>query len=127
MPERWHPRLLTEEELLRFMSKITIVRHNRWLCWEWQGKRDRYGYGRFWMDGQWRSAHRIAYVCLRVFVTLPSGKSRRRMIPAQLPDADHRCVNSSCVRPSHLKAVTNAENQKLRGERAREYRARRYV
>jgi hypothetical protein len=115
----WEPRLLTEEEFQRFIRYIEPVRHGRFVCWKWTGKVDRFGYGRFWLDGQWRSAHRIAYVAIRARGATPTRRVRRRFIPADLSDVDHGCVHSSCVRAKHLKPETAATNQALRAMRSR--------
>ncbi|WP_263730003.1 hypothetical protein [Cellulomonas sp. SG140] len=107
-------RLLDEGALARFRSYVTITRRNGWSCWEWTGKRDHMGYGRFWLDGAWRQAHRVAFVALQAEASSPMPRMRRRTIPADLPQLDHRCVNAACVRPSHLQPVTGAHNHRLR-------------
>lgn len=68
-------------------------------CYEWRGRRDRNGYGKFKM--QW--AHRVAY-------ELAKGP-----IPDRL-HIDHLCRHRWCVRPTHLEAVPRQINA---------YRARR--
>lgn len=57
-------------------------------CWEWTGKRNREGYGRW--GGKF--AHRVSY---EVF---------KGPIPAGF-HVDHLCFNPPCVRPDHLQAV----------------------
>ncbi len=72
-------------------------------CWPWAGTIDkRGGYGQMGIRGKIHKAHRVSY---RLFV----GR-----IPAGLT-IDHLCRVRSCVNPSHLEAVTNAENVR-RGE-----------
>jgi|ERR1035437_803322 hypothetical protein len=78
-------------------------------CWIWTGSRQRYGYGSFGVHDDthktgWRRvlAHRFAYELLV------------GAIPKELPDIDHLCRVSSCVRPFHLEPVTHRENG-LRG------------
>jgi hypothetical protein len=67
-------------------------------CWEWTGSTFKGGYGHFWLDGKHVGAHKQAY--LWEYGEIPEGF-----------DVDHfECDNTSCVRPSHLKAVTHAKN-----------------
>ena len=66
-------------------------------CWEWTAQRDRYGYGKFFLDGATRGAHRVAY---ELFVG---------PVPTSL-QVDHLCRNHGCVNPDHLEAVTQIEN-----------------
>lgn len=74
-------------------------------CWEWLGRRDVAGYGKFDPPaelGMSTVAHRIAFV-------LTKGEP-----PAGL-HLDHLCRNRGCVNPDHLEPVTEAVNL-LRGE-----------
>lgn len=66
-------------------------------CWLYTGALTEAGYGRFKLDGEWRAAHRIAF--------LDAGEN--------IPDGfklDHLCRVHNCLRPSHLEAVTHAVN-----------------
>lgn len=67
-------------------------------CWNWQGSRDRKGYGRFGITArETRFAHRWAY----------------QQLIGEIPDGlvlDHLCRNPSCVNPWHLQPVTIAVN-----------------
>lgn len=65
-------------------------------CWVWTAATiEEYGY--FWLDGDNVRAHRV------------SCEWERGPIPEGLV-VDHLCRNHSCVRPSHLEAVTEQEN-----------------
>ena len=84
----------------RVLSKVIVTPSE---CWEWQGQRDKAGYGRVSVgsriDGTKRiaSAHRTAY---EAFVgPVPDGL-----------ELDHLCRNRGCVNPAHLEPVTRLEN-----------------
>ena len=75
-------------------------------CWEWNGDRDKSGYGRFWFRGKGWRCHRLAW-------TISHGP-----IPARLCVL-HRCDNPPCINPSHLFIGTLLDNNrdKVRKER----------
>lgn len=77
----------------RFWSRVN--RTSR--CWLWTGGRTDQGYGEVLVEGQKRRAHRVAFVL--------SGKR----LPAR-KDIRHTCDVRLCVRPSHLKRATQAQN-----------------
>lgn len=90
-----------------------VVQVGHWRCWEWHGKRDHRGYGRFWLNGQYRPAHRVLYE----YINPRTMRLRRRRleIPETAPHLDHRCNNRACLR--HTRPVTPKANHQARVER----------
>lgn len=84
----------------RFWAKVDKTEG----CWLWTGSLLHNGYGSFGVDGQCRRAHRFAY-------ELTVGP-----IPEGL-HVDHTCRNRNCVRPDHMRLVTNKQNQENRSRR----------
>lgn len=76
-------------------------------CWEWQRGRGTCGYGRFWLNGKTRNAHRVAW----------------ELTYGDLPDEMcvlHSCDNRSCVNPSHLFLGTQEDNTRDRHQKGRD-------
>ena len=67
-------------------------------CWLWQGRRDRWGYGRITVSHRRWSVHRLA---AHLYLGLDPGSDLHVL---------HRCHNPPCFRPDHLYLGTNAEN-----------------
>jgi DNA-binding XRE family transcriptional regulator len=79
----------------RFNSKIKVVVDS---CHTWQGSHFKVtGYGAFWLKGQNRGAHRIAWEIVK-------GK-----IPRGL-HLCHSCDNRGCVNPEHMFLGSHQDN-----------------
>lgn len=70
-------------------------------CWEWQGFRDKHGYG--YMSYQCKNHKAARYAYSHFVGPITEGLH-----------LDHLCRNTCCVNPSHLEPVTPRENT-LRG------------
>lgn len=73
-------------------------------CWPWTKKKDRKGYGRFYIGivngvRKWTGAHQVAFA-------LANGP-----IPPSM-EIDHTCCNPLCCNARHMEIVTHAENMK---------------
>jgi len=84
---------LTTEE--RFWEKVAKIGEDE--CWNWLAGKDKDGYGFFTIKRTKVRAHRYSYeLCVA------------EIAPELV--IDHICRNPSCVNPSHLRPMTNAEN-----------------
>lgn len=78
-------------------------RFNMWVtpttlkkCWEWEGSRTNWNYGRIRVGGQSTGAHRVAFI-------LAGGS-------LEFPSILHKCDNPPCCNYSHLFQGTNGDN-----------------
>ncbi|UYL88350.1 HNH endonuclease [Arthrobacter phage EvePickles] len=94
-PKRMGYKGVTTEE--RFWSKVTKTE----FCWEWTGTKLDSGYGVLTIHPKMFKAHRLAYMWAKGHI--PDGLQ-----------VDHICHNPACVRPAHLRLVTNKQNQENR-------------
>lgn len=99
-------------EYIRFKGYVDVVHQpgTNWICYEWLGKKDHRGYGRFWYRGQWRQAHRIGWMWI-------SRRGNLRWTPFEIEEGmqlNHKCCNRACVRKEHLEVVTPKKNHEYR-------------
>ena len=87
---------LRSSDIIRFWGKVERFRPAT-DCWEWQGKRDKDGYGVFYIRSR-------EYVASRVAFTL----AHRPLRPGEL--VCHECDNPPCCNPAHLRADTPSAN-----------------
>lgn len=78
----------------RFLSKIKINPITN--CWEWQGNKNKQGYGFFTSNSKAVTAHRYAYRYYKGEITLRS--------------VCHHCDNPTCCNPDHLFLGTQSDN-----------------
>lgn len=92
----------TTVEVSKFMSKVDTSGD----CWVWTGVKNPHGYGRGYdcdtMKTQY--AHRISF---EIFY----GEKPEEIL--------HECDNTSCVKPTHLRAGTHVENMRDMAAKAR--------
>lgn len=80
----------------RFWAKVDVGD----TCWLWTGAKSKGGYGQIRIAGTLQYAHRL-------MVTIVEADPGSNQV-------DHICHNRSCVRPSHLRIVTDKQNNENR-------------
>lgn len=85
----------TEQRFFEKVNKTSVG------CWIWIGAtvpcRDGFVYGKFWLGGRMKMAHRASWELFRG--DIPVGLT-----------IDHLCRVTLCVNPEHLEPVTQKEN-----------------
>lgn len=89
------PIIITDEDKLRFASKLIKRGNNE--CWGWNGAKFKYGYGAFKVRGVMYKAHRISWF-------LATGIDPVKNVIC------HTCDNPSCSNPKHLFSGTHMDN-----------------
>lgn len=99
-------------------------------CWQWNKVQDdEDGYGRIWVDGRKRPAHRYSYEL--AFGPIPDGVHIDHIChDPQSCAGGTTCPHRACVNPAHLSVSSHADNcrrgvlAKLNMEKARDIRRR---
>ena len=97
------------------VGNVYVVQVGHFRCWQWNATKDHRGYGRFWLNGRYRPAHRIMWQYIserRMLLRIVA-----RVFSEVKPELDHRCNNRACIRPSHLQPTNHKGNHQLRAER----------
>ncbi len=100
---------ISKHDYVRFWSLVDVRGEDE--CWEWRGNIFvKTGYGRFYVGGKGRRAHRVA-------LSLALGRELDGL-------ALHSCDNPPCVNPRHLREGTHKDNAEDMISRDRQARMR---
>jgi len=90
--------------LPRLAARLTMPTPDS--CWEWQGYRSPFGYGRIRVGARKELAHRVAFAA-----------ANGHPAPGML--IRHKCDNPPCCNPAHLETGTHADNAQDKVARGR--------
>ena len=91
--------LIKREPIIsKILRKIIVNNH----CWEYSGKKNNKGYGRFLLNNQDKYVHIYMYETIHNEIITDNKVIR------------HLCNNSKCCNPFHLRKGTQAENMQDR-------------
>lgn len=80
------------------LTRYRVVRHGKWVCWEYQGPLYPNGYGKLSRkEHGTRLAHRASFI-------------EHTGTDPGIMDVDHLCRNRKCMNPEHLEMVTRRVN-----------------
>jgi len=86
------------EQIAHFHAGCVVNENTPDKCLEWQWGTDRYGYGKFWYQGNTVQTHRLSYELFH-----------GRQIAEDMCIC-HSCDTPKCCKPEHLREGTNQEN-----------------
>lgn len=105
-----------EERVWNFINKIgrdneTLPEYQHLTrCWAWKGYKNIKGYGQLSVDGKIMPAHRFSY---QLHHPLTTHVNDTKMCVC------HRCDNTECCNPEHLRLGTQTENMRDMYEKGR--------